>query len=392
MNTSNPIRYYLGLCLLLLQAPAMAYIGLCCGKCGGNMPMNIPGGGIPETHEWRVKLSPMFMRMDGLRDGTDSVNPNSLLGMPVMMGQPTGKFMAVPTDMDMSMLNLTLGYSVSDDFFAGIMLMWKRNDMDMLFNSMMQGVTGREGFTMKTDGLADTMLMAKYRLFSDDPLIPTSQASLLFGLNLPTGSINQKNSEHPLNFRQQEQIPYSMQLGSGTFDPTIGLLYQGSGSPWWWGANAAYTARLYDNKRDYRLGNEFRLDLYGMYQIRHDFLVQAQLNGSDQDSINGEMDEARSGESGHVVQGDPDSPYMTPLWDPGNYGGTQLFATLGFQWQPAPLHIVDFTVSVPLYRDLNGPQLETDYRVMLTWYIEFPTKKSIRYGIGRAKSDSRLGF
>jgi hypothetical protein len=104
------------------------------------------------------------------------------------------------------------------------------------------------------------------------------------------------------------------------------------------------------------------------------------------------MDEARSGESGHVIPGNPNSPYMTPLWDPDNYGGTQLFTTLGFQWQPAPLHIVDVNVGLPLYRNLNGPQLETDYRVILTWYIEFPTSKSRRYGVGRSGSGSQLGF
>ncbi len=392
MKTLKSLRLFLGLCLLSIQAPAQAYVGLCCGKCGGNMPMNIPGGGIPETHEWRIKFSPMFMRMDGLRDGTHGVNPDSLLGMPVMMGQPTGKFMATPTDMDMAMLNITAGYSLSDKWFAGIMLMWKRNEMDMLFNSMMRSMTGKTGFTMTTDGPGDTMLMAKYRLFADDPLIPTQQASLFFGLSLPSGSINQKNSRHPLDLRKNEQAPYGMQLGSGTFDPTLGLLYQGSSSPLWWGANAAYTARLYNNKRHYRTGNEVRLDLYGMYQLRYNLLVQAQLNGHYQDRIHGEMDEARSGESGHVVQGDPNSPYMTPLWDPNNYGGTQLFATLGFQWQPAPLHIIDLNVGVPLYRDLNGPQLETDYRVMLTWYLEIPTRKSIRFGLGRAKAKSKLGF
>jgi hypothetical protein len=236
------------------------------------------------------------------------------------------------------------------------------------------------------------MLIAKYRLYTDDPLIPKSQVSALFGLSLPTGSINQGNDRHPLPVRQKEQLPYGMQLGSGTFDPTVGLLYQGSSSPLWWGANATYTARLYDNRRDYHLGDEARVDLYGMYQLSYNFLVQLQLNGQWQDDISGVMDEAQSGESGHAVPGDPTSPYMTPLWDPDNYGGTRLFTTLGFQWQPAPLHIVDLNVGLPLYQDLNGPQLETDYRVMLTWYIEFPTSKSRRYGVGKSGADSHLGF
>ncbi|MDQ7000787.1 MAG: hypothetical protein Q9M12_07910, partial [Mariprofundus sp.] len=69
-------------CILLSPVNAHAYIGLCCAKCGGNMPMNILGGGIPETHEFRFKIQPMFMRMQGLRSGASNVDGNSLLGMP----------------------------------------------------------------------------------------------------------------------------------------------------------------------------------------------------------------------------------------------------------------------------------------------------------------------
>ncbi len=374
--------------VLLLWGPtASAYVGLCCGKCGGNMPMNIPGGGVPETWEFRFKVSPMLMHMEGLRDGTDAIDIDSILGMPA-----AGKYMAAPLSMDMRMLNLTVGYSFSDDFFAGIMAMWKDNHMDMKFNAAMQTLTGLSGYTMESDGLADIMLMAKYRLFANDPLMPTRQASLFLGLSIPTGSIDERNTTHPLAMRQTELLPYGMQLGSGTFDPAIGILYQASRSPWWWGINAMYTARIEDNDRGYRLGNETRIDFYSMYQIRHDFLWQAQLNLHHQGRIRGEADEALTGASGHAVQGDPASPYMSPLWDPNNYGGTQAFATFGIQWQPAPLHVVDAQFSLPLYRDLNGPQLETDYRIMLTWFYELPTRRSVRYTGSDAPAPSRLGF
>jgi len=387
---------FLGATALLWGGVAQAYVGLCCGKCGGNMPMNIPGGGVPETHEFRVKIMPMTMHMEGLRDGTASIDPDSLLGMPLMMGSPTGKYMAVPTSMDMHMLNVIAGYSFTDDLFGAVMLMGKRNRMPMRFNDMMQTLTGEEGFTMKSGGLADTMLMGKYRLFADDPLIPSQQMSLLFALSLPTGSIDERNAEHPLAVRRQELQPYGMQLGSGTFDPTLGLLYQASTSPWWWGMDARYTARLYDNKRGYRLGNELLLDAYAMFQFHPSWLVHAQLNARHQGRIRGEMDEFADGSSGHVTAGDPDSPATTLLWETDNYGGAQLFTTLGLQWQPLPLHIVDFSVGLPLYRNLNGPQLEEDYRLMLTWYVEFITKKSRRYGMtgqgAVTPGDSKLGF
>ncbi len=369
---------------VLIASVSQAYIGLCCGKCGGNMPMNIPGGGIPETGEFRIKISPMRMHMDGLRDGTSSVRSKDVIA---------GGAMAAPTEMDMTMVNLSLGYSIRDDLFAGVMFMGKQNKMEMKFNSMMTMMTGQDGYSMESEGLGDTMLMLKYRLCADDPLIPKSQASLFFGLSLPTGSIDEKNRKHPIGMRQDELLPYGMQLGSGTYDPTLGFLYQGSSSPWWWGANLMFTGRFHDNKRDYRLGNELKLDLYGMYQLRHDLVAQIQLGGRYRGDIHGEMDEAKTGESGHRMQGNPGSPYMTPLWNPSNYGGRDVMATLGLQWQPFSLHILDLQVGFPLYQDLNGPQLEEDYRVMLTWYIEIPTKRSIRHVKGKSKpGKSRLGF
>jgi hypothetical protein len=373
--------------VIMSQPPqAHAYLGICCAKCGGNMPMNIPGGGVPETHEFRFKVQPMYMRMDGLRSGTRHIDGNSLLGMPAM-----GQFMAVQENMDMYMLNVAMGYSLTNDIFVGVMGMYQVNRMDMRFNGPMQGMTGMTGYTMESDGFADTMLMGKYLLYADDPLIPTNQISLFTGASLPTGSIDQRNTTHPLAMRQTELLPYGMQLGSGTVDPIFGLLYQGSASPLWWGLNAMYTGRWYDNDRDYRLGDKYRVDAYAMYQLRYDLVAEAQLNYEWSGRIRGEADESLSGASGHAVQGNAGSPFMTPLWDPANYGGSNLFVTLGLQWQPLPLHIINVQVGLPLYRDLNGPQLETDWRVSLTWYVEIPTSKSIRHA-AHQPGPSKLGF
>jgi len=363
---------------------ANAFVGLCCGKCGGNMPMNIPGGGIPETHEFRFKFSAMTMGMDGLTRDGNSVSAVSQLS-------PTGKFMAVPTSMDMRMLNFTMGYSFSDRLFGGVMLMHKDSSMEMKFNNNMQMMTGQSGFTMESSGVADTMLMGKYRLYADDPLIPSKQASFFFGLSLPTGSIDETNSTHPMAMRQNELLPYGMQLGSGTYDPTIGILYQGSASPYWWGVNAMYTARLHDNDRDYRLGDEARVDLYGMYQFRSNLLAQLQLNIEHKAKIDGQMDEVLSGATGHMMKNMPNSTLTTPLYDTNNYGGQKVLATVGLQWQPAALNIIDINVGIPLHQNMNGLQLEEESRVMLTWYRELPTSNSVRFKKHKGK-DGSLGF
>jgi len=377
---------FLMLLLVLFPLSAYSFVGLCCAKCGGNMPMNIPGAGVPETKEFRFKISPMLMRMDGLLDGTNSIDGDSLLGMSNM-----GKSMAVPTDMNMTMLNFSAGYSFTDDFFGGIMFMKKKNEMDMKFSSMMQTMTGKTGFTMESEGMGDTMIMTKYRLFTDNPLVPTKQASLFLGLSIPTGSIEQKNGNHPLTMRQTEQLPYSMQLGSGTYDPTVGIVMQKSASPYWYGANFMYTGRLNKNSRDYALGNELTYDLYFMKQLSYNFLAHVQLNGKQWGKIQGEMDEAVTGASGRSTKNNGSSTYMTPLWDTSNYGGHKVFATFGLQWQPKPLHIIEFNVGIPIYQNLNGPQLKETQRIFLTYYVEIPTSSSRRY-LKNKNGKSRLGF
>lgn len=370
---------------LLLPSFAMAYMGLCCAHCGGNMPLNVPGGGIPEPKEFRFKISQMFMQMGSLRDGTSDISEGSLLAPPMT----PGKFVVVPSSMQMHMTMLSGAYSFTDNFALMAMTGLKFNRMQMEFNAGLQAATGESGFTMESKGVGDTQLLGKYRLYSDDHLAPKDQVSTLFGVSIPTGSIDKKFSNNPVPGQNGTILPFKMQLGSGTFDPMIGLTYQGSQDPFWYGATALYTARVYDNNRGYQQGDEFRLDLYSMYQFHEKSVAHLQLNGTWNDRYSDEPDAGRELGHGHLGF-NPANPFTSPLFDPSNYGGTQLNITAGIQWQPLPLNIIELNGSVPLYQNLNGPQMAEDYRVMLTWYIELPTKQSRRYtGI---KPPQELGF
>ena len=357
---------------LAWPSASLAYLGLCCAHCGGNMPLNVPGGGIPETHEWRFKVSQMFMQMGSLRDGTNDIPDGALVGA------PPGAFPAVPTSMQMHMTMFSTAYSFTDNFALMGMTSFKFNQMDMAFNAALQAVTGQPGFTMESKGLGDIKLVGKYRLLMDDHLAPTRQLSALFGVSIPTGSINKKFTRNPAPGVNGTLLPFKMQLGSGTLDPIVGLTFQGSHDPFWYGANAIYTARVYDNDQGYQQGDEVRVDLYGMYQVHKSIVTHFQLNGSWEDRYSNEPDSGKLLGHGHIGN-NPANPLTSPLFDPGNYGGTKLNITAGLQWQPFPLNIVELNASVPIYQDLNGPQMAEDYRIMLPWYIELPTARSRRY-------------
>jgi hypothetical protein len=355
---------------LLWPSISLAYVGLCCAHCGGNMPLNIPGGGIPEPHEYRLKVSQMIMSMGPLRDGTTNLSEGSLLA-------PTGTFAVVPSAMQMYMTMIGGAYSFTDNFALMAMTSFRFNRMQMEFNGVLQGVTGEAGFTMESRGFGDIKLLGKYRLYSDDNLAPRDQVSALFGVSVPTGNIDKKFRNNPVPGQNGTILPFKMQLGSGTFDPIFGMAYQGSQDPFWYGATALYTARVYDNNRGYQQGDEFRLDLYGMYQYHEKSVAFLQLNGSWEDRYSDEPDAGRLGQ-GHFGN-NPAAGFLSPLFDPANYGGRKLAVTAGIQWQPLPLNVIELNGSVPFYQDLRGPQLKEDFRVMLSWYIEIPTERSRRF-------------
>ncbi|GAX62701.1 hypothetical protein SCALIN_C38_0064 [Candidatus Scalindua japonica] len=328
------------------------FLGLCCGKCGGNMPLNIPGGGTPEPHEFRIKVNLSYGRMVGMRRGTSNRSTKDTLR----------QYMMTPRKMDMYMSNVSVGYAFSDRFFAGIMGMYVNKDMEMVRRD------GRRS-SMYSQGAGDTMLMTKTLLYADDYLIPTNQVSLLLGVSLPTGSIDQDE--------RGQILPYSMQLGSGTFDPFIGVLYEGSHAPFWWGVNVNYLARAYQNYKSYNLGDEYRADLYAMYQARHNLVGELQIKGKYAGDIEGEAREIEQDGNGHM-RGNPKMPFMSNLFDPDNYGGSTIDLTAGVQWQPFHNHILNAQFSIPLFQNLHGTQLERDFTASVTYYIEVPLHKSRR--------------
>ena len=371
------VVFFLSFIMLSWVSVAQAYIGLCCAHCGGNMPLNIFGGGIPEPKEFRFKLSQMIMEMGPLRDGTDEISNDDLIG-----SANGTNFPALPTNMQMYMTMIGAAYSFSDDFAVMGMTSYIENTMRMNLNN------GND-FTMTSGGVGDITLLAKYRAYADDNLVPTNQVSVLFGLSLPSGSINKKFSNHTNDTFNGSLLPFKMQLGSGTVDPIIGLTYQGSRDPFWWGFNTQLEGHIYDNEQGYRRAQELRYDFYAMKQVHDKVVVHAQLNGWYEGKFSDEAYDVRVLGAGHNALSTANN-LISPLFDPDNYGGHKLHFGLGVQFQPLPLHVMELTASVPIHQDLNGPQLQDNWMVQFTYYAEVPTKKSRRYkGFSPPKS---LGF
>lgn len=298
-------------------------------------PIGVMGDHLHQPGELMIGFQFGTMNMKGNRDGTDDVTPQDVLQ----------DFMVTPLDMRMDMHMIGAMYGITERITGMVMLPWKDMEMDHL--TRMGGV-----FTTETSGLGDIRLSSNINLLNrmdhtDDHA--TTRVNLNLGLSLPTGSIDKKD-QTPMGY---VRLPYPMQLGSGTIDPTVGLTATHSKGKVGLGVQTSATLRLYDNSNGYRLGNEYRLGGWTSYQLLPAVSASLRLDGEHIGNIKGR---------------DPLlNPMMIPTARTDLRGGTRVNALAGVSFTPDALQgsRLGIEFGAPLYERLDGPQLSQDYRLRI---------------------------
>jgi len=289
-------------------------------------PIGVMGDHVMDDGEIMLTYRYMKMHMDGNRTGTDRVST------------PLPGFMVSPLNMDMEMHMLGAMYAPSEKLTLSLMVPVLSISMDHRVNA------NDVEFTTESDGVGDIGLAAMYQLTA------SGNSKLIFnlGLNVPTGSIDEKD-ELPVSMGVAVQLPYPMQTGSGTYDITPGLTYSVLYSQWSWGAQGLYTFRSGENDNGYTLGNKINMSLWMAKMLANSFSLSARLNALDWKNVDG---------ADTTLAAMP----TVPTKNPGLRGGRRVDALLGINYVAHSLNHLRFAaeVGVPVYQDLNGPQLETD--------------------------------
>ncbi len=314
---------------------------------------------LHETERWMVSYRFMTMSMEDSRDGTDRLStaqvlatPNRFFGRP---GQPP-TLRIVPTEMTMDMHMLGVMFAPSANLTLMAMATYLDKEMDHTTYKGGMGTTVLGTFTTETSGIGDTKLGLIYALGGD------SGFHLNLGLGLPTGSVTETGTVlTPMNMRPTVRLPYAMQPGTGTYDLLAGLTYTGRTDDLSWGAQFRSEIRLEsENDEGYSWG-----DLYGLTgwiaAMWADWVsTSARFDARTQSSLSG-IDPRIAG------------PVQTA--NPDFYGGDQVFGYLGVNTivprGALAGHRLELEVGLPLYRNLNGPQLETDWTLTLAWRKSF---------------------
>ncbi|WP_417317191.1 transporter [Emcibacter sp.] len=306
-------------------------------------PIGVMGDHRHKQGEFMISYRYGYMDMKGFRSGTTQLQDSDLY---------EAGYAIAPVKMSMQMHMLGLMYAPSDRITLMGMVPYMQKDMDHRQSPMMGG----RKFTTRTDGFGDIKLSGMVGLWE----AAGHKIHATLGVSAPTGSINQRGD----TLLPDQPLPYGMQMGSGTWDLLSGLTYVGYGRSFSWGAQASAVVRTGTNDNGYRLGDIYKgvvwiahpLSDFASASVRLDYTNTGSLDGADE-------------RLGTML------PRMVPTADPNNSGGDEVDVSFGLNLfsKDGALkgHRLAVEIGVPVYRDLNGLQMEKDYSLMLGWQKAF---------------------
>jgi hypothetical protein len=304
-------------------------------------PIGVMGDHKHAQGEWMFSYRYMRMTMDQNLSGTDEVSVADVLG----------SYIVSPVDMDMGMHMLGLMYAPSDR----LTLMAMTNFVDLSMNHRIRDMVAMNNgisnsFTTKSDGIGDTTISGIYELASD------AQASWLLnaGLSIPTGSIDNKGNIPLVNgASSNDQLPFPMQTGSGTYDLLTGITYTKLLADTSWGAQLKATVRLGENDNGYTKGNEYQAQAWHAWLVSDHVSLSTRLSYKKWEDYDGQ-DNQQALPIFNGMMG----AFTVPTVDPGLRGGSQTDIAIGTNtvWGAAG-HRLAAELVYPLRSDLDGPQL-----------------------------------
>lgn len=299
---------------------------------------------------WQLSTTYKRLLFDGYKSGTSNIRINDVLFSPGEV-RTNDNFPVVPTEITQEAFIVRIGYTINHLSSINVSFPYIKQGTDHV-----SSVTGYENFLLISDGIGD--IAANYRHIVKR--WREQQLTWSVGLSLPTGSIDETGDtpREPGN----QQLPYTMQLGSGTWDIPLGLGYQKNASTWAWNASILAKIRTGKNGRNYRLGNRLTFSLSSKWRVQHKIKPLAKLQYNNWGSIRGQDDE--------ITVPNPTFPYPAAITNPRYYGGKKVNGAVGMEFSFIS-QIATIEVSKPLYQNLNGIQYDEKISFSVNWDLAF---------------------
>lgn len=343
-------RQYALMLLFLGITPGWSLAAWDSNRPDGHAPISVMGDHLHEQGEWMLSYRYMGMLMDGNRAGRDSLSNDQAFALIPGMGPNTTR--VLPVDMTMSMHMLGVMYAPSARVTLMAMLPYVRNEMD---HRVQMNGNVVNAFETKADGIGDVGLTA---------LVGIHQAAawrvhLNLGIGLPTGSITEKDALP----NGVQQLPYPMQLGSGSHELRPGVTVLGQQPTWSWGLQGSSRFAVDNNSQRYRLGARGELLGWLARPLSEALSVSLSVKQSWWTDIHGNAEDLQV------------SPMMNPTANTDLQAGRRLDLSIGanFIVPHGQLrgHRLALEYTQPVLQNIDGPRLETDRVITVGWQKAF---------------------
>ena len=298
----------------------------------GHAPISVMGDHYHHKGEVMFSYRFMYMNMEGLQKGRDAISNTEA---------HNESYMVTPLSMPMKMHMLGAMYAPSEKVTLMAMVNYIENDMDLQMRNMMTGMI--MPFSTSSSGLGDVKLGMLYKFINEN----RGSLHANVGFSIPTGTLNAKDAT-AMSRPNKIQLPYPMQIGSGTYDADLGLTYLGQAETVSWGSQLKGIYRFGANEYNYSLGNRYSLNSWFAFKTHKWLSFSARLEGLIVSSINGKNSNL--------------NPMMVTTADTMNSGGKYINGGLGFNVYAFKGSLKNlrfgFEFSTPLYQNLNGIQLK----------------------------------
>ncbi len=320
--------------MLFAQSSTAQYTG---SRPDGHAPIGVMGDHTHGKGEFMFSYRFMYMAMEGSRIGSSSISDADVVSS-------EGKnFVITPTEMPMQMHMLGMMYAPTSRITLMAMLPILSSSMDHL---------ARNGNTFSTSssGIGDVSIGGMWLFHKGE----STRTHANLSVRIPTGSIDAMDVT-PASAPNEAVLPYPMQLGSGTVDIEPGITELGQSGDWSYGAQGKYLLRFGENSAEYKIGNKLSLTAWGARKLSD--LISASLR-ADFTSL-GDIDGADARFAGAVEN------RMVPTVFSELRAGKRLDLILGTNIELPKTSVLKglrwaLELGVPVYQNLDGPQLETD--------------------------------
>jgi len=344
-------------------------------------PIGVTGDHFHEAGKLMFSYRFIGMGMNGLRDGTEPISTENALKT----------YATVPTAMQMQMHMFGTMFAPHDVITLMAMTSYRSNFMEMkgAHDHATGGHDHAVGFyDMESVGLSDL------RLSSLIPLLNRSNLDLVFkaGVSIPTGSIAVEGTQ---GGNEETVFPYPMQLGSGSFELMPGATVMTTQGNWSFGLQANAAIPLNENNRGYKLGTSIDTTVWGARKLNDWLSVSIRGSFANWGNVSGRdtafdpKGEMKTTEDHHDTAGHDDhhhAPsmettgihYLAPTMDPNLRGGTRGNLSAGVNFI-VPDKIggilagqrLAIELQMPVYQNLNGPQMELGWNIVVGWQYAF---------------------